>query len=208
MYRWNPSVQLVHDALVTMQMPQQTVVDDVFNRILHANTGMDVGGEEGEGRGEGDRKRPRELEEDTQGMVTKSFMALTHITNILTRDGELKDLDSQEQRVSQFDPFGGGFGGGGGIRSDVAGEERDRLLTSRRESMTALQQLVGYAADPPFDLAAAVKAKKDAFLREREEEGKRVLQKREEQAQQDRVGHLSRGGAQSQQGLSANSVPR
>jgi hypothetical protein len=45
-------------------------------------------------------------------------------------------------------------------------------------------------------------------LRKGAKEGEQALRERAERAEQARVDQLSRGGAQSQQGLSANCVPR
>lgn len=201
-------MQLVHDAVVAMPVPLHAVVDDVFNRICRVNTGMDVdGGEEGS---EVYRKRTRAQEgvaipaEETN----TAAMALTHITNILTRNAQLESLKVQEEQMKARNSLSASFDDSSGTPFGVADEERTRLLASRKESMTALQNLVGYVADPPLDLAEKVQAKRDAFLTKRAEEAKKVFEEREERAKQARVAQLSRGGAQSQQGFSANSVQR
>ena len=193
-----------------MPVPLHAVVDAVFNRICRVNTGMDVDGEEG-GR-EGDRKRTRAQEEEEGVAIpaeetNTTTMALTHITNILTRNAQLESLKVGEEQMKARSSLSASFDDSRGDPFGVADEERTRLLASRKESMTALQTLVGYAADPPFNLAEEVQAKRDAFLRKRAKEGEQALRERAAQAEQARMAQLSRGGAQSQQGLSANAVP-
>lgn len=180
-----------------MPEPLHAVVDDIFNRICRVNTRMEVDG--WEGTKEGDRKRTRAPEEvaiQTEGTNTTA-MALTHITNILTRNAEIERLKAKEMEFRARDALNGMFSGSSSDTvSGVVSDELTRLFISHQESMTALQHLVGYAADPPFDLAAAVKAKKNALLTKKVEEAHLVSEERERQAQQNRVDGLSRGGAQ------------